>query len=253
MIWYDQTTLSDKVAGTHGDCVRACYQTLLQDPLLGSPHPVVGGKMNQEFFTYLEDLGWEENFKGVRPDADYSGLPRVVLAAGPTIRTPETGVHHAVIYDRVAGKMLHDPHPSRAGLTEITYYYWLEKMNMNAFTKIRHANRTRQTFWPGYERASDLEFRTIEFAGEAGEVSDAVKKLIRYDRGIAGNRGQTREELVEAVREEVGDVLITLDMVADILGIDLMDAFTMKFNKTSNKVGIPVTVNPVNCDTIIQA
>lgn len=121
---------------------------------------------------------------------------------------------------------------------------------MGDLEKLRIANRTRQKHWPGYEAASDIEFRTIEFAGEAGEVSDAVKKLLRFDRGIAGNKGQTREELVTAIKEEVGDVLISLDMLADAVGIDMREAIAEKFNKTSRKVGIPITVHPVTLDVI---
>jgi len=122
---------------------------------------------------------------------------------------------------------------------------------MSDLYKLRDANRARQKFWPGHEAASDIEFRSIEFAGEAGEVSDAVKKLLRFDRGIAGNKGQTREELVTAIKEEVGDVLISLDMLADAVGIDMRGAIADKFNKTSHKVGIPVMVNSETLDVII--
>jgi NTP pyrophosphatase (non-canonical NTP hydrolase) len=119
---------------------------------------------------------------------------------------------------------------------------------MNDLQKLREANQTRQKHWPG-PRAS-TEFRVIEFAGEAGEVSNAVKKLIRHDNGTAGNTVLEREALVEALKEEIGDVLITIDMVAERYGIDLADAFVSKFNKTSRKVGIGVLIHPQTLDAV---
>ena len=127
MIFYDQTTLSVPEKGTYGDCVRAVYKTILQNPLEGFPHSIgEDGQMNPAFFDALEALGWEENFVVYRPERDFTYLSRIVMAAGPTVRTHLTGAHHGVVYDRVAGAMLHDPHPSRAGLTEIRFLYWLE-------------------------------------------------------------------------------------------------------------------------------
>lgn len=127
---YDQTTFSDKTLGTHGDCVRACYQTILQDSLAGFPHPIsLDGEMNPAFFAALEERGWKERFAIFRKGRDFSPLPRIVLAAGPTVRTAHTGVHHGVVYDRLADRMIHDPHPSRAGLLQITFFYWLERVH----------------------------------------------------------------------------------------------------------------------------
>jgi hypothetical protein len=126
---YDQTTYSDKALGTHGDCVRACHQTLLQNPLEGFPHPIYDGGMSADYFLALERMGYVERFIRARPGRDMRHVPRVVLAAGPTVRTPVTGVNHGVVYDRIANRLVHDPHPSRAGLTEINWMYWLEKIN----------------------------------------------------------------------------------------------------------------------------
>lgn len=109
---------------------------------------------------------------------------------------------------------------------------------------LRVANAVRQENWPGAAAASDPLFRAVEFGGEAGELLDAVKKLTRAVRGIAGNKGQSVEYLRQAVMEEMGDVIISLDMLATDLGIPLADCVPMKFNKTSRKVGVPVEMNP---------
>ena len=110
------------------------------------------------------------------------------------------------------------------------------------FDKLRQANRARQAVWPGENKADTL-FRAVEFGGEAGELLDAVKKLHRFRAGIAGNVGKEEPALVKALREEIGYVLISLDILADDLGVELRDCVPMKFNKTSAKVGVPCFMN----------
>lgn len=105
-------------------------------------------------------------------------------------------------------------------------------MAMTTLAALRDANRKRQAEWPGNEQA-DLPFRALEFVDEAGEVAGAVKKLLRAQRGIHGT-----EKSVEDVADEMGDALVSLDLLADELGIDLGVAVARKFNKTSNKYGL---------------
>lgn len=130
---YDQTTFSDRDAGTHGDCCRACVATILQIDPDQIPHPIneVGdpkGEWNPQFHAYLRSIGYslrivDYGAEGdmMNPDlrdANWGGavIPRIVMAAGPSWRGPWM---HAVVWDRYAGRMIHDPHPSRAGLIEI--------------------------------------------------------------------------------------------------------------------------------------
>ena len=115
---------------------------------------------------------------------------------------------------------------------------------------LRTANRIRQENWPGGEHVETL-FRAVEFGGEAGELLDAVKKLTRARKGIAGNKDQTLDTLTQAVKEEIGDVLISLDILADDLGIKIEDCVPMKFNKTSLKVGVPVEMCETTWETLI--
>ncbi|WNL50680.1 nucleotide pyrophosphohydrolase [Ruegeria phage RpAliso] len=111
---------------------------------------------------------------------------------------------------------------------------------MSDLNKLREANRARQKEWGGYENADEL-FRAIELGEEAGEVLGAVKKLTRERRGIVGNRPGV--DRMQNLREEMGDVLICLDLLADAFDINLLDCVTDKFNKTSTKNGIPVFVD----------
>jgi NTP pyrophosphatase (non-canonical NTP hydrolase) len=97
---------------------------------------------------------------------------------------------------------------------------------------LREANRVRQSEWPGSE-AADVPFRAIELAGETGELMEAVKKWLRSQRSIAGTVADLSD-----VEDEMGDVLISLDLLAADLGIDLTAAWKQKFNKTSRKYNL---------------
>ncbi len=124
---------------------------------------------------------------------------------------------------------------------------------MIAFIHLRRANRARQAEWRG-ATAVDLAFRGLELAGEVGELEEAVvallslstatgrlanllKKTTRLNRGILGTT-ETPEALLEAVQDEAGDVLISLDLICMELGIDLPSSAVAKFNKTSIKHGL---------------
>jgi NTP pyrophosphatase (non-canonical NTP hydrolase) len=97
---------------------------------------------------------------------------------------------------------------------------------------LRLANNRRQQEWPGNDKA-DVAFRAIEVAGEAGEVSEAVKKFLRAERGIKGSTATKQD-----VADEMGDLLIALDLLASEMGIDLSDAVAKKFDATSKKYGL---------------
>jgi len=100
------------------------------------------------------------------------------------------------------------------------------------FNVLRDANRNRQKEWPGNEKA-DVAFRAIELAGEAGELMEAIKKFLRAERGIKGSTSTPFE-----IADEMGDLLVSLDLLADELGIDLGVAVRRKFNKTTDKYGM---------------
>lgn len=73
-------------------------------------------------------------------------------------------------------------------------------------------------------------FRSNEMGGECGELQNEVKK---WARGMLNMEGG--EDNLEAISEEIGDVLICLDRVASMFGISLEEATRDKFNKTSDK------------------
>jgi NTP pyrophosphatase (non-canonical NTP hydrolase) len=72
--------------------------------------------------------------------------------------------------------------------------------------------------------------------GELGEAANIAKKLNRVRDGIPGNK-ETPEELQTALRREVADTFVYLDLLAQRAGFSLEDAVIEKFNITSAKIG----------------
>lgn len=136
---YDQTTFSDKESGTHGDCFRACVATLLQIDPVHLPHPIAAsGEWSGAFFPAIRKRGFiirnMEFLGGEIPDCEivderYHGVsvPRIVMAAGPSPRD----VMHSVLFDRTSQRVIHDPHPSRAGLVSIESFDYLAPIKEN--------------------------------------------------------------------------------------------------------------------------
>lgn len=114
---------------------------------------------------------------------------------------------------------------------------------MTDFLKeLRQANLERQAIWPGAEIVDGL-FRAVELGNEAGETLGAVKKLYRHDRSIAGNRKVVnREDLFQNLRDEIGDTLISLDLLAIEYGISLEEVTRSKFNQTSESNGLDILI-----------
>jgi len=98
------------------------------------------------------------------------------------------------------------------------------------FAQLAAASSNREIEW-GTE-GSTLEFRTIEMAGEAGELCNQIKKYIRAREGFVGGVPN-----LEPVADELADVVITCQLLASKLGINLGLSVIRKFDKTSDKHG----------------
>ena len=96
-------------------------------------------------------------------------------------------------------------------------------------SELRTANETRQAEWDRDDRIT-LLYRGVELAGEVGEALNVVKKIERERLGIRGSR-----TTIQALAEELADVVICADLVAMHVGIDLERAVAEKFNATSEK------------------
>ncbi len=107
-------------------------------------------------------------------------------------------------------------------------------LNLN---DLRFNNSNRCQEWTGHLNWT-LADKMTELCGEVGEAANVIKKLRRIETGAIGNTESQKNDLLSQLKDELGDILICLDLVADAAGIDLSDATIGKFNKTSEKVGL---------------
>jgi hypothetical protein len=137
MIPFTQTSLAP------GNCLQTAVACLLDVPPSSLPSQtdfavVIPTSTSEARFT-LGTAGYEDHLRrwlsrtvGIRflkspyppSDANLDPFDGWHLLFGPTERTEENGLRHAMVGFR--GQPAWDPHPSRAGLTVITHYGWLE-------------------------------------------------------------------------------------------------------------------------------
>ena len=82
--------------------------------------------------------------------------------------------------------------------------------------------------YPGI--GSNPIYPTLGLAGEAGEVAEKVKKIIR-DRG-----GIFDKESIEGLKQELGDVLWYVSQLGAELGLELEDIATSNLDKLSSRL-----------------
>lgn len=102
-----------------------------------------------------------------------------------------------------------------------------------AHTSLRQASAERQREWDPDGFTHTLLYRSNELAGEVGEACNVVKKLAREQLGVIGSR-----DTAEHLAEELADVIICADLVAQVAGVNLAAAVARKFNATSEKLGL---------------
>ena len=72
--------------------------------------------------------------------------------------------------------------------------------------------------------------------GELGEAANVAKKLNRVRDGIPGNKA-TETELREALKSELADTFIYLDLTAQAAGFRLGDVIQEVFDRKSAEIG----------------
>lgn len=110
------------------------------------------------------------------------------------------------------------------------------------FKTLTEANRKRQAdhFQAANENYKGKSWSVAEWgnaiAGEVGELCNLLKKKIRGDEGITD----------ECIGDEMADVVIYLDLLAEKMKIPLWKSIVRKFNKSSQKIGSTVKIQPVS-------
>jgi len=106
-------------------------------------------------------------------------------------------------------------------------------MSDNTMTLQQYQDETLETaVYPGAGEGSldAIVYTTLGLAGEAGEIPNKVKKIIR-DFG-----GSITDTTREAISKEIGDVLWYVARLADELGFNLGDIADKNLEKLSSRV-----------------
>lgn len=102
-------------------------------------------------------------------------------------------------------------------------------------------NQSRHEAW--HERnAWNYADLAIGLAGETGETCNVIKKLNRVRDGTKNPNGETVSELHAMLGEELADTVMYACLLATCANIDIETAIINKFNKTSKKLGIDITL-----------
>jgi NTP pyrophosphatase (non-canonical NTP hydrolase) len=108
------------------------------------------------------------------------------------------------------------------------------------FRELRRVNVMRCSRWHGPDSDKwSLADWSNAMCGEAGETANVIKKIRRQETGAANVGDPSIAELRRKAMEEIADVVIYCDLLAQELGGDLADAIREKFNKVSAKYGFP--------------
>jgi len=104
---------------------------------------------------------------------------------------------------------------------------------MDAFDKYQEACASEYAFYPGM-----LIYPALGLAGEAGEVVEKVKKLVRDDEMPLDENFNTSSVDAEkrmAIAMELGDVLFYVAMIADDIDYTLGEIAEMNLHKLADR------------------
>ena len=91
-------------------------------------------------------------------------------------------------------------------------------------------NASRTAFYPRVFKNQGLYYTALGLAGEAGEVANKVKKVMR------DNNGNLEEIAKTEILSELGDVLWYCATIADELGVNLEDIAKLNLIKLEDRM-----------------
>jgi hypothetical protein len=127
--WVDQTTFWDPEDDSKGNCTEACIASIFNIPL-EEVRPFWDPEMpdSYRFYRNMENFCMSRGYWLHRIDREFV-MEGIYIASGPAAR----GCSHMVVMRD--GELLHDPHPSRAGLLEIQHTWLLIPVDPAQFTR----------------------------------------------------------------------------------------------------------------------
>lgn len=111
-VLYDQEFLVDDGSGRTGDCLRASMATLLQIDPVRVPHFSEFADWMAAVRCWRDDLAFRFRYPDRLLFPAEGVIGKWVVGGG---RSPR-GHLHAVVLSAIDGALVHDPHPTRAGL-----------------------------------------------------------------------------------------------------------------------------------------
>jgi NTP pyrophosphatase (non-canonical NTP hydrolase) len=94
---------------------------------------------------------------------------------------------------------------------------------------IKQCGKDSHRWFP--KTADDLGFMTLAMVGEAGEVANVVKKVLRGSLDLKNASAKNQLTM------EIADVFIYLMDLCDLLGIDIEKAYNMKRMENEQRFG----------------
>lgn len=98
-------------------------------------------------------------------------------------------------------------------------------MDFDEYEKLAHRTAT----FTGKQEEYRLLYLTLGVVGEAGEIAEKVKKLIRNDDGVI------TDEKREALKHEIGDVLWYLSQLSREFGFPFSEAAKANIAKLEDR------------------
>lgn len=116
---------------------------------------------------------------------------------------------------------------------------------MGILEGLRIIGARRDKRWHGEIDPWTLADWSNALCGEAGEYANVIKKIRRIDLGTeTDGRKEDREDLVYKAGLELADVVQYALLNAEVLGIDLSAAISVKFDIVSVREGFPERLRP---------
>jgi NTP pyrophosphatase (non-canonical NTP hydrolase) len=111
---------------------------------------------------------------------------------------------------------------------------------MGTWKDFSRRNRKRCEARDGFNHPLEAWTRSdwmTALVGEIGEAANVMKKLNRLRDGIPNKKGETVDQLHAMLRDELADSFTYLDLLAQSLGFDILEAAERKFEKVSDEIG----------------
>lgn len=109
------------------------------------------------------------------------------------------------------------------------------------FRTLRDGNKRRVAFFHPNETKPWNPAQWLQaIVGELGEYANLRKKIERGDFPTYGMHGKA---LLRELGDELADVVIYIDLLAESLGINLGEAVMRKWNAKSEERGIPLSID----------